>query len=131
MSKKKLNSTNTLNEYYLDERCTLNKVLRIVGKRWVSEILVLIKLDVSRFSNLKESLNGISDNVLSNVLNELVTAKLIEKEIFNEVPLRVEYRITDSGLTLVKVLHELCDWGKANIPYEIRIQPASYTKKVK
>lgn len=131
MSKKKLNSTNTLNEYYLDERCTLNKVLRIVGKRWVSEILVLIKLDVSRFSNLKESLNGISDNVLSNVLNELVTAKLIEKEIFNEVPLRVEYRITDSGLTLVKVLHELCDWGKKNIPYEIRIQPTSYTKKVK
>lgn len=131
MSKKKLNSTNTLNEYYLDERCTLNKVLRIVGKRWVSEILVLIKLDVSRFSNLKESLNGISDNVLSNVLNELVTSKLIEKEIFNEVPLRVEYRITDSGLTLVKVLHELCNWGKENIPYEIRIQPTSYTKKVK
>lgn len=131
MSQKKLNSTNTLNEYYLDERCTLNKVLRIVGKRWVSEILVLIKLEVSRFSNLKESLNGISDNVLSNVLNELVTAKLIEKEIFKEVPLRVEYRITDSGLALVKVLHELCDWGKENIPYEIRIQPTSYNKKAK
>ncbi|KUJ62853.1 hypothetical protein AR687_05490 [Flavobacteriaceae bacterium CRH] len=123
MSKKKLNSTNTLNEYYLDERCTLNKVLRIVGKRWVSEILVLVKEDVSRFSNLKECLNGISDNVLSNVLNELVTAQLIEKEIFKEVPIRVEYRITASGLELVEVLHELCNWGKKNIPYEIRIQP--------
>lgn len=131
MSKKKLTSTNTLNEYYLDERCTLNKVLRIVGKRWVSEILILVKLDVSRFSNLKESLNGISDNVLSNVLNELVAAKLIEKEIFKEVPLRVEYRITDSGLKLAKVLHELCDWGKENIPYEIRIQPTLYNKKAK
>lgn len=131
MNKKKLNSTNTLNEYYLDERCTLNKVLRIVGKRWVSEILLLVKQDISRFSNLKESLNGISDNVLSNVLNELVTAKLIEKEIFKEVPLRVEYRITDSGLALVKVLHELCNWGKENIPYEIRIQPTSYSKKLK
>lgn len=130
MSTKKLNSTNTLNEYYLDERCTLNKVLRIVGKRWVSEILLLVKQDVSRFSNLKECLNGISDNVLSNVLNELVAAKLIDKEIFKEVPLRVEYRITDSGLELVKVLHDLCDWGKQNIPYEIRIQPTSFKKNI-
>lgn len=130
MSTKKLNSTNTLNEYYLDERCTLNKVLRIVGKRWVSEILLLVKQDVSRFSYLKECLNGISDNVLSNVLNELVAAKLIEKEIFKEVPLRVEYRITDSGLELVKILHELCDWGKQNIPYEIRIQPTSFKKNI-
>lgn len=130
MNKKKLNSTNTLNEHYLDERCTLNKVLRIVGKRWVSEILLLVKQDISRFSNLKESLNGISDNVLSNVLNELVTAKLIEKEVFKEVPLRVEYQITDSGLTLVKALHELCNWGKENIPYEIRIQPTSYNKNL-
>jgi DNA-binding HxlR family transcriptional regulator len=123
MSIKKISSTNTLNELYLDERCTLNKVLRIIGKRWVSEILVLIKQDVSRFSYLKECLNGISDNVLSNVLNELVKADLIEKNIFNEVPLKVEYNITASGLELVNVMHELCNWGKKNIPYEVRIKP--------
>jgi len=129
MSTKKLNSTNTLNEYYLDERCTLNKVVRIIGKRWVSEILVLIKQDVTRFSGLKECLNGISDNVLSKVLNELVAEKLIEKEVFKEIPLRVEYSITDSGQELVKVLHELCNWGKQHIPYEIRIQPTNSLKR--
>ncbi|WP_428331507.1 winged helix-turn-helix transcriptional regulator [Mucilaginibacter sp.] len=123
MSIKKFSSTNTLNELYLDERCTLNKVLRIIGKRWVSEILVLIKQDVCRFSYLKECLNGISDNVLSNVLNELVKADFIEKQIFNEVPLKVEYNITASGLELVNVMHELCNWGKKHIPYEVRIQP--------
>src|SRR5260370_39617487 len=100
MSEKKVNSTNTLNEFYLEERCTLNKVLKIIGKRWVSEVLILIKQDISRFSNLKECLNGISDNVLSSVLNELVRSKLIEKEIFNQVPLKVEYHITCSGLEL-------------------------------
>jgi DNA-binding HxlR family transcriptional regulator len=123
MSVKKISSTNTLNELYLDERCTLNKVLRIIGKRWVSEILVLIKQDVSRFSYLKECLDGISDNALSNVLNELVKADLIKKNIFNEVPLKVEYNITASGLELVNVMHELCNWGKKNIPYEVRIKP--------
>ena len=123
MTQKKLNSTNTLNEFYLEERCTLNKVLRIIGKRWVSEILVLVKQDVSRFSQLKECLNGISDNVLSSVLNELVKEKLIEKEIFNQVPLKVEYHITQSGLALTVLLQELCAWGKAQIPYEVRIKP--------
>lgn len=123
MSKKKVNSTNTLNEFYLEERCTLNKVLKIIGKRWVSEVLMLIKQDISRFSNLKECLNGISDNVLSSVLNELVKAKLVEKEIFNQVPLKVEYHITHSGLELTRVMHELCDWGKEHISYEIRMKP--------
>jgi DNA-binding HxlR family transcriptional regulator len=123
MSAKKFNSTNTLNEVYLEERCTLNKVLKLIGKRWVSEVLVLIKHDVLRFSNLKECLNGISDNVLSSVLNELVRAKLIEKEIFQQVPLKVEYHITHSGLELTRVMHELCNWGKEHIPYEIRMKP--------
>ncbi|TWI93936.1 HxlR family transcriptional regulator [Mucilaginibacter frigoritolerans] len=123
MSIRKSNSTNTLNEFYLDDRCTLNKVLRIIGKRWVSEVLVLIKQDVSRFSQLKECLNGISDNVLSNVLNQLVKTQLITKEIFNEVPLRVEYSVSSSGLELVNVMHDLCSWGKNHIPYEVRILP--------
>ncbi|WP_259065179.1 winged helix-turn-helix transcriptional regulator [Mucilaginibacter sp. X4EP1] len=123
MSEKKFNSTNTLNEFYLEERCTLNKVLKINGKRWVSEVLILIKQDVSRFSNLNECLNGISDNVLSSILNELVKSKLIEKEIFHQVPLRVEYHITPGGLALTKVMHELCDWGKEYIDYEMRMKP--------
>jgi DNA-binding HxlR family transcriptional regulator len=125
MSKKKLSSTNTINEHYLDDRCTLNKVLKIIGKRWVAEVLLLITHDVSRFSQLKETLTGISDNVLSSVLNELVKSNLITKKIFNEVPLKVEYHITPSGSELTKVMHELCSWGKQNIPYEVRILPGS------
>jgi len=123
MSQKKYSSTNSLNQKYLDERCTLNKVLKIIGKRWVSEILILIEKDISRFSQLKECLEGISDNVLSSVLNELVKSDLIEKEIFQQVPLKVEYHITKSGSQLAEVMHDLCNWGKQHIPYEIRIKP--------
>ncbi|QNK62340.1 helix-turn-helix transcriptional regulator [Pedobacter sp. PAMC26386] len=126
MSQKKINSTNAVNELYLDERCTLNKVLKIIGKRWVAEILILIEQDISRFSRLKECLNGISDNVLSSVLNELVKSELVKKEIFQQIPLKVEYYITPGGADLTAVMHQLCNWGKQHIPYEIRIQP---TKK--
>jgi DNA-binding HxlR family transcriptional regulator len=123
MSNKKLSSTNTINEDFLDDRCTLNKVLKIIGKRWVSEILVLIKNDINRFSQLKECLTGISDNVLSTVLNELVKQELVEKQIFQQVPLRVEYHITASGHKLTSVMSNLCAWGKENMPYEERIRP--------
>ena len=68
----------------------------------VAEVLLLITCDVSRFSQLKEALVGISDNVLSSVLNELVKSNLITKKIFNEVPLKVEYHITPSGSELTK-----------------------------
>ena len=50
--------------------------------------------DVRRFSQLKECLARISDNVLSTVLNELVKEGLIEKKIFGEIPVRVEYNVT-------------------------------------
>jgi DNA-binding HxlR family transcriptional regulator len=123
MSEKKIGSTNTLNELYLEERCTLNKVLKIIGKRWVSEVLILIKHDISRFSSLKDCLSGISDNVLSSVLTELVKNKLIEKEIFQEVPIKVEYYITKSGLELTDMMHDLCNWGKAYIAYDNRMKP--------
>jgi len=92
-----MTSTNAMNRDFLDDRCTLNKVLRIIGKRWVAEVLILIRNDVRRFSQLKECLAGISDNVLSTVLNDLVKEGLIEKQIFSEIPVRVEYNVTGKG----------------------------------
>jgi DNA-binding HxlR family transcriptional regulator len=56
--------------------------------------VILIRNDVWRFSQLKGCLAGISDNVLSSVLNELAKEGLIEKQIFSEIPVRVEYKVT-------------------------------------
>ena len=112
MGKRKRNSTNFSNEAFLEERCVLNKVVKIIGKRWASEILLLIEKDVCRFSGLKESLGEISDNVLSQSLNDLVRSELLHKKIFQEVPLKVEYTLSENGKSLVYQLHELCCWGK-------------------
>jgi len=115
MEKRKISSTNFVNETFLEERCVLNKVIKIIGKRWVSEILLLIEKDVCRFSALKEKLDGISDNVLSKSLNELVRWKLLQKRIYQQVPLKVEYSLSENGQSLVHQLHELCYWGKSTI----------------
>ena len=94
-----------------------------LGKRWVAEVLVLIRNDVRRFSQLKECLAGISDNVLSTVLSELVKEGLIEKQIFGEIPVRVEYKVTGKGRELTDLISMLCKWGKTHIPFEIRMEP--------
>ena len=123
MANKKITSTNAMNRDFVEDRCTLNKVLRIIGKRWVAEVLVLIRNDVSRFSQLKECLAGISDNVLATVLSELVKEALIEKQIFGEIPVRVEYKVTGKGRELTDLMSMLCKWGKLHIPVEVRMEP--------
>ncbi len=117
MATRKVSSTNALNETFLLEKCILNKVLKIIGKRWVSEILLLAEKDICRFSILKEKLDGISDNVLSQNLNELVKLQLLQKKIYQQVPLKVEYSLSKTGQGLVFQLHKLCSWGKENIEY--------------
>lgn len=115
MGLKKENSSNQLNEILLEERCVLNKVLKLTGKRWLAEILLLIENDINRFSQLKTNMKGISDNVLSNSLNTLLSAGLITKKIYQQVPLKVEYHLSGSGKKLLVLLHGLCGWGKENI----------------
>jgi DNA-binding HxlR family transcriptional regulator len=114
MESRKINSTNFENEVFLGEKCVLNKVLKLAGQRWISEILLLIERDVNRFSSLKLHLAGISDNVLSGCLSKLVTACLVNKKIFPQIPLKAEYGLSANGEALMVHLHQLCNWGKEN-----------------
>jgi len=110
-----MNSSNQINEMLLEERCVLNKVLKLTGKRWLAEILLLVENGINRFSQLKANMNGISDTVLSNNLNALLSAGLITKTIYQQVPIKVEYDLSSSGRKLLILLHGLCSWGKENI----------------
>jgi DNA-binding HxlR family transcriptional regulator len=115
MAVKKINSSNHANELLLEERCVLNKVLKLTGKRWLAEILLLVEIDVNRFSQLKSSLKGISDHVLSRNLNALCDSGLLTKKIYGQVPLKVEYHLSPGGKSLLVQLHGLCAWGKKNV----------------
>jgi DNA-binding HxlR family transcriptional regulator len=114
MAAKKINSSNRANELLLEERCVLNKVLKLIGKRWLAEILLLVENNANRFSQLKTNLGGISDHVLSQNLNALCTTGLLTKKIYGQVPLKVEYLLSSAGRTLLIQLHGLCAWGKKN-----------------
>ncbi len=93
------------------ERCEIAHIWEILGRRWA--LLVLKNLstkEVIRFNELKRLLPGISSTVLSERLLELDREGLISKQIYPEIPPRVEYRLTSRARELETVMKELNRW---------------------
>ena len=111
MTNRKLSSTNYSNQVFLEERCSLNELINLLSKRWITEILFSSEEGNNRFTTLKEELKNISDNILADRLKLLEEYKLISKESFNEIPPRVEYTLTDTGHELSRLLDELCNFS--------------------
>ena len=111
MTNRKLSSTNYSNQVFLEERCSLNELINLLSKRWITEILFSSEEGNNRFTTLKEELKNISDNILADRLKLLEEYKLISKESFNEIPPRVEYTPTGTGHELSRLLDELCNFS--------------------
>jgi DNA-binding HxlR family transcriptional regulator len=84
---------------------------RILGKRWTLMILRnLTGKKIVRFSEIKRMLTTISSTLLSERLLELEKEGLITKKTYGEIPLKVEYSLTDRGKELETILNELERW---------------------
>jgi len=111
-AERKLTSTNYRNQSFLEEKCSLNELLDLVSKRWVCEVLFCIEEGNNRFKMIKEQLKYISDTILADRLKLLERYGLISKMYFDEVPLRVEYSLTDSGMGLSELLDMMCKFSE-------------------
>jgi len=93
--------------------CPVKYTLGVIGGKWKLRILSqLLKGDILRFNELKKKISGITNTMLSNSLNELEKDQLIIRNQYNEMPLRVEYELTNKGKSLLPLLYELSSWGK-------------------
>lgn len=102
---------NLVKESYNSYECPVKCALEVIGGRWKLRILatLLIK-EVVRFNELKRSISGITNTMLSNSLHELEIDGLITRIQYNEMPVRVEYLLTDKGKSLLPILYELTNW---------------------
>lgn len=103
-----------MNPYY--SPCPIETTLNLIGNKW--KILIISKLleGKKRFGELKKELSAtknqsISQNVLTQNLRELESAQIISRKIYAQVPPKVEYSLTDLGLSLSSVLESLEHWG--------------------
>lgn len=97
-----------------DIRCPLEFGLEIFGGKWDSRIIcVLAAKKTLRYSQLRKEMMNITDAVLAASLKKLITNGIIERIQYNEIPPRVEYSLTDKGLSVVPILQSICHWAGA------------------
>ena len=87
--------------------------VELLSSKWLLRILFhLGRKSPWRFGALKRRLPGISNTALAGALRELTEWKLVHREQYNELPLRVEYSITDAGRELLELDYQLIQWEK-------------------
>lgn len=98
-------------------RCPLEYVFEVFGGKWSTKVFCLIvKEGPVRYTDFRSHLNGISDPVLSSTLKLLISHGIIERTSYNEVPMRVEYSLTQKGHSAIPVLEGLCRWASLYDP---------------
>jgi len=93
------------------ERCAISTTLRTLGGKWKIVILWHLIDETRRFSEIKHLVKGVTHKMLAQQLHEMMADGLVQRQIFAEVPPRVEYSLTDYGRTLTPVLNAMAQWG--------------------
>lgn len=87
-----------------------------MGGKWKPAILyVLSESGRIRFGRLRKSIDGITQKMLTQQLRELENDGIVSRDIFAEVPPRVEYALTEYGQSLRPLLNALADWGRLHL----------------
>jgi DNA-binding HxlR family transcriptional regulator len=96
--------------------CPMEYILSIIGGKWKPLIIWrLVNNEILRYGQLKKSLIGITHKMLSQQLKELESDEIIKREEYPEIPPKVEYSLTEKGITLIPVFQSMVDWGKQNM----------------
>ncbi|MGM9530689.1 winged helix-turn-helix transcriptional regulator [Intestinibacter sp.] len=97
-----------------DIRCPLEYGLEVFGGKWKSRIIcVLAEKKVLRYNQIRKEMVNITDAVLASALKELIEDNIIERKQYNEIPPRVEYSLTEKGMSVVPILQSICKWSGA------------------
>lgn len=113
------NNTNAENELstaekkieYFEKNCQVQSALKVITGKWKTSIIKTIASQCpKRFGILKKELDNIAQGTLTTVLRELEHDGLLHREVYAEVPPRVEYMLTDKGKRLLPILEDLEQW---------------------
>lgn len=101
-----------MKNFHPSGNCPIRDVLSRLGDKW--SMLVLLTLNangIMRFSDIHKTITDVSQRMLTVTLRTLESDGLIERMVYAEVPPRVEYRLTERGLSLIPHIQALVDWA--------------------
>lgn len=93
--------------------CPVETTLTLISDKWKVLILRDLLSGTKRFGELKKSIGGVSQKVLTTQLRQMEYSGLLNRTVYPEVPPRVEYTLTELGYSLKPVLDAMGSWGEA------------------
>ena len=94
------------------DACPTETALDLIGGKWKGMILFYLSTDTRRFNELMRLIPDITQRMLTKQLRDLEAHGIVHREVYPQVPPKVEYSLTNLGKTLVPVIRELEKWGK-------------------
>lgn len=88
-----------------------HRAVELVGRRWSGAILMVLLQGASRFTDIVHAVPGLSDRLLSERLKELESEGIVIRTVHPEMPVRIEYRLTEKGRDLLSVVEAVTEWA--------------------
>ncbi len=93
--------------------CPLEYGLDIFGGKWKSRVLCVLGTNgPMRYSALNRELDNVTDAVLNTVLKEMVSEGMVNRTVYDELPLKVEYSLTEKAESALPILQNICKWSR-------------------
>lgn len=92
--------------------CPAEYTLALIGGRWKIPLIFHLMAGRKRFSELSRALQGITQKVLTQQLREMEREGLVARRVYAQVPPRVDYSLTELGMSLRPVVDAMCRWGE-------------------
>ena len=92
--------------------CPVETTLSLIGDKWKVLILRDLMPGTKRFGELKRSIGSVSQKVLTAQLRQMEESGLVNRQVYAEVPPRVEYSLTETGRSLKPILDAMQTWGE-------------------
>ncbi|MFB9838237.1 winged helix-turn-helix transcriptional regulator [Actinoallomurus acaciae] len=108
-----------------DPNCPTRMVLDRIGDRWTVLVVISLRNGPRRFTELRRKVNGVTPKVLTQTLRAMERDGLVTREVFAEVPPRVEYTLTPLGMSLQTPIQAIADWAEANVGKVMSAREAS------
>jgi DNA-binding HxlR family transcriptional regulator len=100
--------------FYNTDDCPIRNVVAQIGDKWSLLILFALVDGADRFNSLKSRVVGISQRMLTQTLRDLEREGYVSRTVYAEVPVKVEYELTEMGRDLVKPLYQLVSWADSH-----------------
>ena len=95
--------------------CPTRQILDLISDKWTPLVIMLLKDEPKRFSELRRTIDGISQKMLTQTLRGMERDGLVTRTVYPEVPPRVEYELTPLGQTLCAPMWAIINWSETHI----------------